>query len=159
MSKPKVKEIDTEARLSASLKQVQRQAAAAAPSMVPEKLAPPPEKEEERIPDIKELIRDTKTRLKLARLVQQEAEYAEEEKVARKAREPLTAAIKQILGEAEVGKAQVADFVVNYYNSPRESLDKILLMQNGVSPDVIARSTKRTDCYTLRINRIEDKAE
>ena len=112
---------------------------------------PPPAKEAEIIPDVRELIDDVKTRNLLAKLVTQSIDWQQTEKEAKKAREPITTQIKKILGDYEVGKAVCNGYRLNYFNSPRSSISKELLLSNGVSPAIITKCTTTSNSYTLRI--------
>lgn len=123
-----------------------------APSMVPDFTPPPPPKEEEIIPDVRELINSAKDRLKLAQLVEQSSAWGVQEKEAKKMRAPLTAAIKKILGEYEVGRAMCDGKLINYYNAPRSTLSRELLLSHGISPQVLEACTVTKDSYTLRIS-------
>lgn len=121
-------------------------------SMVPEKIAPPPKKEEE-LPDIRELVTSSADRLKILRLSEEITELGETERAAGKAKAPLVAQLKKLLGDYEVGRAAVGEFRLAYYNCPRHTLSKEKLLENGVRPAVIEASTVHKDVFTLKVSR------
>ncbi len=147
------KSITLEDRLKASVRKAQK-----GESLVPD-MTPPPAAEKGTIPDIRELISAAPLRLKLVRLTEEMGTLGEEEARIRKARTKLGDQIKKILGENKVGRAVVGDFQVNYFNAPRETLSVDKLLQNGVSPLIIARSKTMKDAYTLRISRVGEEEE
>lgn len=124
--------------------------ASAAPSMVPFK-PPPTPKEEEVIPDIREVVDNPSDLTKLVKLVKTYSEWQAQESEAKRAKKPLNEDIKKLLGKYSVVKAWCGGLKVNYFNSPRTSISKDLLLANGVSPLVIAKSTTTKDVYSLRI--------
>ena len=156
----KVKAISTANRLKASIKEVAGQAAAAAPSMVPEKILPaPPEKEEEQIPEVKDLIQDVGLRLKLKRLIHRERELAAQEKAAAKEREPLSKAIKEIMGNQGIAKVRCDEFLASYFVVPRSTIKADLLLSQGVTPAQISKATVTTESFTLRITKEKESEE
>jgi len=131
-------------------------AAQSAPSMVPvpsERPLPPPEKEEELIPPISDLIEDNKMRLKLAQLVDQHGQISEMLKPYNKEKKLLTDKIKVFTGKFGIGKAISGEWRINYYNAPRETLDESLLLAAGVSIDTIKACKVKKDSFTLRITK------
>lgn len=130
---------------------------APAPSMIPTPyMPPPPPKEEEQIPDLRELVDDDADATFLANLVEQADAWRKQEAEAKKARKPLTERIKKLLGEYGIGKMMVGEIRVAYFNCPRSSISKELLLSQGVSPKVIAAATVIKDAYTLRIGGGEE---
>lgn len=122
-------------------------------SMVPEKILPPPKKEED-APDIRDLITSSADRLKILRLSEEIVELGEAEKVAKKAKEPLVLQLKKLLGDNEVGRATVGDYKLVYYNCPRHTLSKEKLLEHGVKPAIIEDSMVHKDVYTLKVSRL-----
>jgi hypothetical protein len=126
-----------------------------APSMVPvpreEEIPAPPEKEEEAVPDISELVTDVKTRLELARMVNRYGELGLLKSPIAKEQKKLSEAMKKIAGKWKVGRAIVGDWRLAYYNSPRESLSEQLLLEAGVSIDIIKKCRVKKDSYTIRV--------
>ena len=113
--------------------------------------AAPPAKEEEIIPDLRELDLPPAIRHKLGHLIDNYADWGQQKHEAEAAQKPINAEIKNILGEWGIGKAWHGDRKVLYYNSPRRTLSVEKLMENGVSPAVIALCYETKDSYTLRI--------
>ena len=120
--------------------------------------APPP-KEVEAPPQLEDLDIVPADRVRLSHLVRESAEWGQQEKEAKKARKPITEQIKTILGAYKIGRVLVCGLWVNYYNAPRTTLDKGLLMTNlleaGILPakatKILEMSTVTKDSYTLRI--------
>jgi len=126
---------------------------ATAPSMVPDfSPPPPPPKEEEIIPDIRELVDNAADRLRLMQLVEQQAAWGAQEKEAKKQRKPLTESIKKIIGKYGIGRAMCGELLINYYNAPRATLSRELLLSAGIPPKVLDACTITKDTYTLRIS-------
>lgn len=124
-----------------------------APSMIPDYTPPPPPKEEEIIPDIRELVDSSVDRLRLLQLVQNQAAWGLQEKEAKGHRKPLTEAIKKILGAYSIGKAMCDGVLINYYNAPRSTLSREMLLSHGVSSKILDDCTVTKDAYTLRISQ------
>lgn len=146
----KPKEMTLAERLRASIKQSKG-------NLNPE-LPPPPEPEEQ-IPDIRDFDLPSATRLQLVRLTEEHRELGDQAGEIKKQRDQLTSKIKKILGEYKVGKALVGDLRVTYFNAPRTSLNKIKLMENGVTVKQIQASEETKDSYTLRISRVGQEEE
>lgn len=129
-------------------------AALPAPSMVPnyDAVAPPP-KQEEKAPDLRELIADNRDYLTLRRLIEEDLPWKDQEAEAKKQRKVIETKIKALMGKHKVGSALMDDIPISYFSSPRSSLDKGLLLSNGVSPQVILASMKTKVTYTLRIGK------
>ncbi len=137
-------------------------AAASAPSMIPvpyEVPAPPPEKEEEIVPPISDLIEDMKVRLELARLVDLQGRINIQLSPLNKDKKKLTDRIKLIVGKFKIGKALSGDWRINYYNAPRSFLDEMKLLAvkperlvNGITQEIIDECYSKKDSYTLRIS-------
>lgn len=125
--------------------------AGAAPSLVP--FVPPPAKEEEVIPDLKEIMSQKKDYLEAKRLILRSIELAEAEKPIKKEREQITAKLKNLLGRSGVAKAMVEDIRVNYYAGERSSIDGGKLLTLGVAPSIIREATNVTTTYTLKLTR------
>jgi len=141
------------------LKQRLQEAAPPAPSMVPvakeHPIAPPPQ--EEKTPQLSDLISDKKDLLLLRRLIEEDMPWKEQAAEAAKMRKPLETKIKNILGKHKVGKALLDDIRVSYFGAERSVLDKELLLSNGVAPAVILASMKKSTSYTLRISKSKEE--
>lgn len=129
---------------------IKSQVKGSAPSMVP-KYNPPPPKEEEIIPDIRELVDNTADLNSLTRLITESAEWAAQEKEAKRIREPITKRIKYLLGRYGVGRCVSNGLMVNYYNAPRATLSREALLSYGVSSKTLDACTVIKDSFTLRI--------
>ncbi len=120
-------------------------------------LQPPPEPEY--VPDIQEMGLDKRTLSQLSNLIIQHGELGYEKRKLEKERDKLTPEIKAILGEYQIGKCLCGEYRVAYFNVPRTSLSKELLLENGVPPAVIAACTVTKDVYTLKITPQGEKEE
>ena len=130
---------------------------ATAPNLNPNfSVTPPPAKEKEIIPDLKDLVEQRKDYLELKRLITTSLELAEQERLIKKQRDPISSRIKDLLGTYKIGKAQVEGCRVNYFSGERRSIDASLLLANGVQPRVIEASTKVSVVYTLKITSQEN---
>lgn len=133
-------------------------AAQTAPSMVPvpreEQPQAPPEKEDEVIPDVAELMpNDIKKRLELIRMVDRIGEIGQTVSPLSKEKKKLVEKAKVILGKASIGKAICGDYRVNYYNAPRKFLDPAKLEEAGVSKTTILACYSESASYTLRVTK------
>jgi hypothetical protein len=128
---------------------------ASAPSMIPvdKTPEPPPKKEEPPPPDIKTLIKDKKDLLLLARLIQEDLPWKDQESQAKKARKQIEPKIKQLLGKHQVGIARLDDIRINYFGGTRTTLSEKLLLANGVPASVILASREQSAVFTLKITR------
>jgi len=113
--------------------------------------APPPEKEEETIPQVSEIIKDAKTKLELARLVARHGEIGDAKRPLEKEQKALTEKIKKIVGKAQIGKAICGDWRINYYNAPKKYLDIEKLKALGLTLTQINDCYSEKPSYTLRI--------
>ena len=111
--------------------------------------APPPPSET--VPDIRELGLTQTATANLAELILQHGELGIQKRDLEKQRKALTPQIKTILGQYQIGKLTCGDFRVSYHNSPRNHLSTELLLEHGVSPEVIKACTVVKDCYTLKV--------
>jgi hypothetical protein len=131
------------------------------PKAAPQTIAPPPPKEEEKLPRLEDIISNRKDRIELIRILDQERAFAQQELEAKKARRPLTNKIKNILGTYHVSRASWLDWDINYYSIPRTTLDqkdlRAALLTVGLTTDqirgVFAACTKVSESYTLRIRQ------
>ncbi len=149
-----VKEMNLEDRLKASLKVVNA-------SLVPDEVIPPPEKEEEIVPQLTDIITDRAERLKLIRMIQLQLPLAEQEKAIKNARKPLVDGIKKILGKFQVSKAAWEGHIINYFTGkPRRSISEskliLALTKRGMQPSKIKEILEESievgnPIYTLRI--------
>ena len=142
-------------------------AAQSAPSMVPapretqqaEDIPAPPQKEEEVVPSIADIIPDLKERLLLARLVATYGEMGITKHSLDKQQKALSTQAKKIVGKYGIARAVSGEWRISYYNAARETLSKELLLAAGVPLATILACTKTTPAYTLRISKIKDEAE
>lgn len=136
-------------------------AAASAPSMIPvpyEAPAPPPDKEEEVIPTLADVIKDTKARLELARLVDLQGSINVQLTPLNRDKKKLTERIKILVGKFKIRKALSGDWRINYYNAPKSFLSESKLLAvkperlvNGITQAIIDECYDKKDSYTLRI--------
>lgn len=144
-------------------KELEKIRAASAPSMIPapRDIPAPPPKTEEVVPDIATIVTDRKARLEIARLVERHGELGKELTPLNKERKGLTEKIKRLAGTFGLGKAMCGEWRINYYDSPKTSLDKKALIQSlldqGVQPSVaqkaISDATTTKPSYTLKITK------
>jgi hypothetical protein len=120
-------------------------------SFVPQ--APPPKKEEERPPDLREVVQDPTTRLVLAKLMEASLEIGEAQKSLSKQRDLITDKMKSIASDLGISVVCHGDIRLNYYNAPRSRIVAAKLLSLGVSPAIIEQATVVSDSYTLRISR------
>ncbi len=112
-------------------------------------IAPPPEPEE--VHELMELGLPKRDLEKLAPMVELHGQLGAEKRALEKERKALTPKIKDILGQYGIGKAFCGEWRIGYHNAPRTTLSAILLLEHGVSPQVISACTVTKDVYTLRI--------
>ncbi len=135
----------------------------------PRDVVPPPEREEEAVPNLEDLITDRKIRLEAIRLLTAEREWAEQESEAKKQRKPLTTKLKNILGKNNVSLAVWDDWRINYYATEgratinREKLTAVLLGAGLPTQQVQSIISASTDIsspsYTLRITKSKGAEE
>lgn len=126
-------------------------------------------KEEEPIPDIKELGVPLRIRTILSGLVLESAGLAEQEKTAAKARKPLTNKIKTLLVQAEIEAPAFwcAGLRVSSFKSTRTSFNADILrdelLHAGVKPAIITSAmeaaAKTTVIDNLRITQPGEEEE
>jgi hypothetical protein len=145
----------TESLMSSKELKAKMQAATsdAAPSMVPDFNAPPPYKEKEAPPDIKDVIPVSADRLKILKLIREYAELNETKREVEAQLKPLSNRIKSLMGAYHVGSMVCDDRTISYYAVPRSKLNKEMLLGAGVSPEIIQRCTQTSVSYTLRVSR------
>lgn len=149
----KVKEMDLASRLAASVK-------IAAPSIVPDGTKPKPEPKPALVfTEIRELIANPAERLKFLRLSQASSSLAEEEKKIKYARRPITEQLKNLCVKYDIERALCNDVKVSYYDAPRSTISKELLLAQGVAPAVIAACTVVKSALTLRITPVGQDEE
>lgn len=152
---PKAKTLD---------QRLKEELAPTAPSMIPEAIAPP-KKEEEVVPDIKDLIKNPKDRLLAIRLVNDSLTWQAQESEAKKARKPITNTLKAIFGKYGIGKAQSGGAPINYFITPgRFDLKKakMKLLDMGWSTDEVTAFVEECmgkESYTLRIGAAREEEE
>lgn len=123
-------------------------------SMVPGVVVPPPPKTVEVIPSLADLIKVPKDYLAVSLMIQESLEAAAAERLAKKIRASLTAKLKNFLGIYEISKAILPGVaLVTYSESSRSSVNPAKLLNQGVSPEVIAACTDVTAVYTLKITQ------
>ena len=133
----------------------------AAPSMVPEmpqEVIPPPPKEEE-IPMLGDLVKDIKDYLTLKQLIEEDLPWKRQEAEAKKARKRIETQLKNLLGKHQVGRAAMDGVTISYYSSSRSSLDRELLMRNGVTMNQIIAGTKSSTSYTLKLSEGKEEED
>ena len=134
--------------------------ASASPSMIPPEATPaPPPKEEPVLPQLNTLIADKRDYLLLKRLIEEDLPWKAQASQAAKERKSIEDKIKKLLGKHQVGLALMDDIRINYYSGERESLDKGLLLAQGVSPAQIIAATKKKPIYTLKITRGKEEED
>lgn len=138
---------------------MQKAVSGPAPSLTPGPRPKAPEKEVEVVPDYTELVTSALHRTQLKRLVADSVALAAQEKEIKNLRKPVTDDIKNILATYGISKANCDGARVNFYNVPRTSIDKDLLIAAGVKPSVIAMCTVTTNTPTLRISKGGDDGE
>lgn len=117
-----------------------------------------PEKVEEHIPELRELV-GTPDATVIMGMVIQYREYQLAEKEAAALRAGIAKQLKIKLTELDLGKFQVEDLRVNYYNQRRGSIKKALLLSNNVRPEIIEASTEYKDTPTLTVRGVSDPRE
>lgn len=132
-----------------------------APSLIPGDVTPPPPKEEEAVPALKDLITDKRDYLTIRRLITADLELADQIRGLKAAQKPLVTQIKNLLGKNKVNRALMDDAKVNYYSGIRKSIKGAKLLERGVSPEDIVYATEEKTVYTLKITRVghEDEGE
>jgi hypothetical protein len=98
-------------------------------------------------------------RLAIARMIARHEELGAQMSAMKKEREKITDAIKPLMGKLKLAKASWGDYRLSYFNTPRSTLDKALLLSHGVQPNVITACTVVKDSYTLRISRGGEEEE
>jgi hypothetical protein len=138
MPRQKVREMDLEAQLKASLKN-------AAPSMVPAPQLPddlkPKHKKKDEYPNIQDVIDDPAKRLSLMRLMETDAAYLAEQSRISKTRKPITEEIKGLL--PGITKFQAGENKLNYYKQSYEIIERTLLFQNLMAARIPLDTAKR----------------
>ena len=126
-------------------------------SMVPEhKVAPPPPKGEE-FPDVSTLISDNEERGTLEALVAEYSRLGAIEKQAADQKKPLNSRIKDLIGSYGIARATVCDMHLSYFNAPRRTISRELLLEHGIKPSIIEACTEVKDSFTLRIAAIKER--
>jgi hypothetical protein len=118
--------------------------------MNPNRPIPPPPKEEDIPPDIRELVTGPDLR-SLTVMVTEHAELGMQISGVKKQRDALSAKIKNLLGKHEISQCMCEGNRVNYYGGERHTIKSSLLLDHGVSPAVIEACTEVKVTYTLRI--------
>lgn len=150
---------------------IKAEAAKAAPTLVPVSdtpvILPPPEKEEEAIPQLSELVKDRRNRLEAARLMQELGQTNNEISALTKKKKPLQASVKAFVSQLGVRQVQSGEWVATYYSSPRKSLKeaklRAALLKRGMQPSdiskIVAESSDVSEGYTLRVRAIGAEEE
>lgn len=136
-------------KLAKTLAQVAKEAA---PSMLPLPLEvdKKPKKKADFLPPLEETDLTLADKLALARLTEIHVDILQQEKELRDAKKPLVGRIKGIIGERLWG-AMVGVNRVRMYQTSRTSVSTDLLLAQGVSPQIIAKATKVTTSWGLKI--------
>ena len=139
--------------------------AQSAPSLVPDrreetvKPEAPPEKEQEIIPQLSDVVTDKKKALQISALVAQLGALNAQMTPMNKLKKSLTEKVKVWAGQLQIGKALAGEWKINYFSAPRATLNEDMLiaalLKRGTQPKdihaIVAESTKTSDCYTLRV--------
>lgn len=136
---------------------LRQQAKKSAPSFAPTPKAPKPK---EILPDISLYVAasDLHDVQELVRLCEQ---YGAEERRARRLKKPVADALKTACNDYGITKVVSQGSRVSYYPMSRSSLSPQLLMEHGVSPDVIRKCTVTETSWGIRVSPIneDDDAE
>lgn len=124
-----------------------------------ESVAPPPQKEKEFIPELRDAITNRGQLLMAQRLINEYVLHQETVKTAEAAKKRLSPQIKDILGKADVGKCNYDGRRINYISVPRYTISKDLLLAANVKPQVIVDCTETTYSLQLRITAIKEDEE
>jgi len=148
--------------------------AQSAPSLVPdrreeEKQKPeaPPEKEQEVIPQLSDVVTDKKKALQISALVAQLGALNAQIAPLNKVKKTLTEKVKVWAGQLQIGKALAGEWKINYFSAPRATLNEDMLiaalLKRGTQPKeihaIVAESTKTSDGYTLRVTAADAEDE
>jgi hypothetical protein len=125
------------------------------PSLIPVPHTPKPEKEEEHIPQIDELIDDRDDVQTLRSLVSSHVSANTNKKQWEKTVEGLSERIKGIIGRYGLGqginKANCDGQTINYYPQSRSTINATKLLAAGVDQKTIDDCTDTTQTLALRI--------
>lgn len=115
--------------------------------------------EEEPIPSVTDIGLPLPTRRGLEALIQQDTEWAAQEKQAKKEREAVRTAIKKILADhaVEAPSFQCGAARVTRFTSFRSSLNKMKLLKHGVKQAVLDACTDKTPVENLKITVLGDE--
>ena len=116
-----------------------------------ERVPAPPPKEEEIVPDLTELISDKGEQKSIRQLVSQYLGWAQQSKEAEREKKSISTKLKTFVGNYGIARMLVDGNNVSYFNAARSTIKAELLLQHGISPQVIEACTVTTDAYTLRI--------
>lgn len=106
---------------------------------------------EEVVPDLSELALSARDRLNIARWVVLSVEQGMILREAKRKRDVFTEQIKALLLPLGKTKAQVGETRLNFYNAPRSSIKRDLLVLEGVDDKVISRATVTNDNWMLKL--------
>jgi hypothetical protein len=134
---------------------------ASKPSMVPEPKAAKAAKVPEVVPDVRDVIKDTVSRLKLYKLAPRIYELGRLESEAKTAKKILVDQFKTILNSftTEPIKFRVEELKASYYTMTRSTISVKKLLDHGISPKVIAECTETSESLSLRISAVGGKEE
>lgn len=115
----------------------------------------PPKKEKEEPVSIDSLV-SRGVAMEVKALVEESMEYKDTIDAAEKKRAKCTKRLKELVEKNGLESALVNDFKLLYFNAPRSSLDRDLLLMLNVSPKIIQEATVTRDVYTLKITKRGD---
>lgn len=106
---------------------------------------------EEVVYSIDDLIDDSEDITTLRQLINRHIILNDTKKTADKALEPITTRIKKIIGQYGIDKAVCDGATLTYVQGSRYTIDKLKLLANGVTEDIIVASTDVSITHTLTI--------
>lgn len=147
---PPVRTMSLEDRLKASVRKAMPDANMHPDGMREEVAAPPP-KDEPEVKDLKEMITTPVDYLKAKALLLEMTDIKAQLKPLKAREKAITPKIKNLLGKHDVGKSRFEGWTVSYFDAPRSTLSKDLLIAAGVSPLTIMKCTITKPTYTLKL--------
>lgn len=129
---------------------IRQQAKKSAPSFAPTPRAPKPK---EILPDISEFVVASELH-DVQELVRLHARYGAEERIAKKSKKPIAEALKTACNDYGITKVVSEGNRVTYYPTSRPSISAQLLIEQGVSLEVIRKSTVPNAGWAIRVSPI-----
>jgi hypothetical protein len=106
---------------------------------------------EEEVPDLRQLVPNASDRLKLLRLISEDAALGLAASRAKAQRKPLRDQINPLLEKYKVRECVADGYRVSRYCSTKRTLNQGKLLNAGVSPTIIAACIDEKESWTLRI--------